>query len=400
MMRFLIGVFTEHVATKFMALLLAIVLFAVVQQQLQSTESIDTIQLEFELAAELREDWTVMTKVVTLLDVKVTGRTSKLEIELKRLKQRPTQQIEIDERFLNAYPNKRNIRIDEQFLHDHDVLPIDIELAGERVVLESLRIERNEPVTIEIVLAAGMEERTRLRDDNPFEGTLEAAKRVDARFSIVSLKARAPESVFEGDTNKLKLHVTIRDVDTYLKDDYVGTGGQVTMPIDGFDWKASQIRGTTFATEGRFRIDGEWRVFDEMKRAINLIFEVSPKKEDVEAKLPIHYDVGPDKFDPLEGYRVRGPDGPINFTQQDIDNKKCSRFSLRVQKSVTQEDLKLFVLVLDVWRLEKQGDRIFVPVRLEVTDKNRGDLKRLVEIKMSSDLEGRPPRIEFEPAGG
>ena len=72
-MKFLKGLFTEHLATKFMALLLSVVLFAFVHQSLVGRRMVEEIGLEFELDPMRQEQYSILTPSIRLTDVGLEG---------------------------------------------------------------------------------------------------------------------------------------------------------------------------------------------------------------------------------------------------------------------------------------------------------------------------------------
>lgn len=397
-MRLLKGLFTEHLLTKFMSLLLAVVLFAVVLQGITSTKTIEVIELEFRLARELRNDYAVFTPNVLLENVEIKGYTRNVEELTERFKRSKTQIIEIDQRFLALYPDTYNsIRINERFLHTHKVLPEKekIELGEPLRYDPRLEIEKKKEFTLDLALATGMEERLLVSDDSPYEGARNSRK-VEIEFVVPSLRVRVPDSVFV--TPAKQLFVTIDDVDSYLRN-YDGSG--VNMRIAGIDWQASGIKERAFSEHAAVEFRGQWLPFASVRPELAVAFEVRERMERLKLPLDIEYRISKKKdLGFLAGHEVLGGVAIVGeFKQHHFEQGHCDEFFVRVPKGWKPDDPRLapLVLVLDIAHAsgEPTDDTIEVGIYLDVTDADRGDVLRMVQIERPDGSEGKPPMIRF-----
>ncbi|MHC4940177.1 MAG: hypothetical protein ACYTHK_14610 [Planctomycetota bacterium] len=110
---FLIGLFTHHVVTKIVSLLLAVVLFVFVQQSISETRRIERLVVEFELSAELDKTWVLLDKEVVLTDITVRGLRETLAREMSALRSKEGFRIKkiIDEDFISKYKPQNGVVI-------------------------------------------------------------------------------------------------------------------------------------------------------------------------------------------------------------------------------------------------------------------------------------------------
>ena len=394
---FLKSLFTEHLATKFMSLLLAIVLFAIVQQQLVGTRTITRIELRFQLDPKLESEYSVITESLLLRDTKIKGRILDVSDIKKRLEATSLRQIGVDQRFLSRYEQKSSIAIDGAFLREHVIGDEDILVTPEDGDLR-LRIERNDEAVVEIKAAPGMEARTRLAEDSIYEGTADD-KSVEVRFTIPTIRVRAPISTFPPE-RPVVLLAEFGDVNRYLASAPVGQ--EPRMPITRIDWEQSGIDKDHFQTHARFSIGGRWVTYAAFRSQLSATFEVRERKGDAQKDLVLWYVVGKEGRDVLKGYDEELPEGPVAWKQGDYGRGVAQNFALRYSKGrvVPERDFEFLVLILDIAAREpKPPDEILVPIRLGVKPgadaATRERLLQHVEIKMASGKEGKVPKIRF-----
>ena len=113
MIQFLIGLFTDHVVTKIVSLLLAVVLFVFVQQSISETERIEQLVITFELSAELDKTWVLLDERVVIKDLTITGLREALARQISALRQGGGFRYKkvIDEEFLRLHQPQNGIKI-------------------------------------------------------------------------------------------------------------------------------------------------------------------------------------------------------------------------------------------------------------------------------------------------
>jgi hypothetical protein len=392
---FLVGLFTRHLGTKFMALLLAGVLFIFAQQSHMQTGLIDELTLEFELARELEETYVLLTPGITLVELDIRGLRSKVGPLLAQFKRERSIRLTITEDFLALHEDPLRIRIDEDFFHLHELLDRDLDIVSEMPAEWALRLANMYVAVLTPALAEASKERVRLPEDSDYEGTLASGQEVELRFLPPSLKLRGPEDAFAPEAQHL--YFTVADVDTWLRNNYIDGSGPPRMEVESTAWVVSGVR-PPFLQHVQALVGVDWIPADELASRVRTEFEIRPRKVQVELQPDIHLKGNRDDLGALDGYVVEGPEGPLFFGQEDIEQGRCTRFAVEVPASLAgSEDLKLLVVVLDVAHRGKDGDNLKVPIYLDVRDRDRRDLLAEVRIKVAQEYLQREPVIVFVP---
>jgi len=364
------SIFTEHLATKFMSLLLAFVLFAVVQQQIIGDRVIDEIQLEFKLAQELDLKYTLMSPTVPVLATEIRGQIREVDDVVKGFRSQKARDILVDQRLLSRYgEGETAIKITPQFLLEHELLPAGtVRVVGGPSGDPRLRIQPNVDQKLELTMAKGMREHTALRKDSDYEGTLDNNTRVDIRFMVVregeprqltELRVLAPASAF-GQDHPQKLFARFPDINEYLAD------GRVR--VEGYDWQPSGIgQPDIFERYARCYLDGVWVRFADLE--IFATFVIHPRKVDTKLDLRIVYQVRQADRSFLDDHAEVGPEGPVNWPGGQAAAGIAKAFVVsysRAEVKDPEKDLDSLEIVLDIAGRRTDGDRILVPVFLRV----------------------------------
>ncbi len=123
MKQFLIGLFTHHLVTKVVSLLLASVLFVFTQQGISDTQRIDQLTIEFELDESARKSYMLLGNKVTLTGIEISGLRKELVLrseELRRAGWHMKKVIDID--FVRRHRGgNKEIRIDAEFCRTEQI---------------------------------------------------------------------------------------------------------------------------------------------------------------------------------------------------------------------------------------------------------------------------------------
>lgn len=390
------SLFTEHLATKFMSLLLAIVLFAIVQQQLEGTKVVDEITLQFGLVEELREDYSIITPTVVLINLRIKGRLQDVDARVEQFESASQRDINIDQRFLSRYAGKTEILVDENFLHEHNILPSNIHVVTESLTgLEKIRIEKNFDFRLEL-LPAATGNVTKLDDKGDYE-TRDGKPNVEVRFTpITDIKVRGPRSMFGG-REMDKLYAVFGDVNQTLAR---GVDAEPKMRVTGFDY-SNGINQSIFERHGHFDVGGRFVQFNAFKDILFVTFDVVPRKVSHTLSLPLVFIVDATKMlKPLDGFEEEGARGPVNWNTGDFEAGVASDFKIRYsrgrQRVKDVAELRALVLILDISRLDdSQPNQVRVPMRLGVKEPGQEELLKHVEIQMTEGEEGKTPYLIF-----
>jgi len=175
MTKFLHDLFTTHLVTKVVSLLLASVLFVFTQQSISDEQTIDLLTIRFELDPDLQQQWVLNNKQVVLEQVKVSGLRRDLAVETSSLRRADFVITKIvNAQFIRDYrpDDGRVILIDADLLRAED-LPWEL---GEDFQLELKRpgrldVERLREVTFRPMLTDEMKAELRLPESSPFRST-------------------------------------------------------------------------------------------------------------------------------------------------------------------------------------------------------------------------------------
>jgi hypothetical protein len=172
MMKFLHGLFTTHVVTKVVSLLLASVLFVFTQQSISDEQTIDELTITFKLAPDLEQRYVLDNEQVVLKQLKVSGLRRDLAVEIGSLRRADFVITKVvTEQFIRDYrpDNSATVVIDADLLRA-EALPWDF---GQDFQLElkrpgKLEIERLRDVTFRPVLSDAMKAELRLPESSAF----------------------------------------------------------------------------------------------------------------------------------------------------------------------------------------------------------------------------------------
>ena len=393
---FLVGLLTQHVATKILALLLSVVLFAFVQQRLMAEEDLGDLVLRFDVAAEYTERVVILTPMITIPAVRIRGLRTKVAQTLKDSTGREYR-ITIGQKFFDMYGTRRSIAINQEFCHRWNILDPDVEIQSTIPDDAALRIEQMIDLPLFLTLAEGMETNTVLSAESDYEGTLEGGKRVDVRFSLTDLRLRGPRIAFltEPTGDPIQLGLRIGSVEAYLRDIYPLSGDG--MRIDGIDWSASGIE-TNRVSNMQVRVRGEWVDEAAFVRALRVDFEFAARRLPLDIQPEVQLISGKPGGIDITKYRVVGPVGPIIFDERDFENRKCARFQIELPAARKNDpDLGQIVVRLDLANVEELPGEpdVLVPILLATKDPDKASVLKDVRIKIDSANAGQKPYIRF-----
>ena len=249
MKQFLVGLFTHHIVTKVVSLLLAIVLFVFTQQGISDTQRIDQLTIEFELDESARKGYMLLGNKVTLTGIEISGLRRELVLrseELRRAGWHMKKVIDLD--FVQRHrQGDKEIRIDAEFCR-HEQIPWTL---GENFRLELKRpgllvIDRIVNRTFRPVLSAEELAKFRLSEASPFRG-LGGALDVIPEFvtakgnPIEAIAVSGPDSSLpptSGD-EMLKLYIRVRPLTEMLAGKTTLSAARAPHAILDIDWVRS-----------------------------------------------------------------------------------------------------------------------------------------------------------------
>jgi len=173
MTRFLVGLFTHHLVTKIVSLLLAIVLFVFVQQSISETQRIERIVIALQLSPEQEKTKVLLNEYVVLRDITVSGLRESLTREMSALRAQGFRiEKTIDDDFLKRHPMEDGIVFNAALCREEGIpweLGTDFELRIEEP--PALQIEPREEITLRPTLSEAELKKLDLPADYKFTRT-------------------------------------------------------------------------------------------------------------------------------------------------------------------------------------------------------------------------------------
>jgi len=365
---FLLGLFTEHIKTKFMALTLAIVLFATVQETLVGTREIGKVTLVFQLSATLQDRWVLLEPRVVLRNLRIKGLRSVVDSIATERERANEIVITVDEDFL-ARHRPPSIRIDPDFLRAENVPGArlnSIELPDDPPRLEFTDFK---VAQFELAVAPASEPRLRLSPTGPYESPGSDKQLLDVRFSIPNVVLRGPATAFTGDLSaRRKLFVALPNLEPLIPPD--ATEGDLTavyLTVQGVDWEGSGIEGAHLAHISI--VQPEVMSAEAFESRLQVLFDVQPRYEAREFRVPILYRCQSREVDPLAGYTFFDIEGFRSLGTDEVRQGRCERLALRHAQAIAPEDIEeKIVLVIDLSQAKPGPDKIYAPVSINVRD--------------------------------
>ena len=234
---FLIGLFTHHMPTKVLSLLLSTILFLFVLDRQQDQSEIPNLRVVFRLSDEVGERWVIVGPRTVDLGGKITitGLRAKVAQAAFTLRGLPEQTKIIDAGLLTSFirdPKQQEvtIRVDKELIKKLSVLPAGVE------------IKQLGPGIDSIILARRVESQRCPLGDPPLRGRVlwqqaqhlrDAGHRAEALQTLRDLLAREPRRV-DASLAAARLALEARDRDSVLHDPPRGRGdpGQFFMRVN------------------------------------------------------------------------------------------------------------------------------------------------------------------------
>jgi hypothetical protein len=375
---FFVGLFTNHLGTKLLALLLAVGLFSFVQFSQLGTREVPELELVVTLDAELHGKYVLLTPRLRLENLEISGLRSRVNSLARQHLQAPLP-VEINERLLRLHRDGLNIPVDSDLFEDDALWGEGVKVSG---LPGGLKIELDERDRRDHVIVAVSPEINRLPNDHRYQGTLED-NALQVTVNVKQVTLHGPKRVFGADP---RIVLKLPDLAQALAN-FTTTEEQAEAPVTGFtiDWAAGDIDeryvdhllvqgqelGTLPVTARAFRA------------ALRVSCTVLVRKVPKEVSIPIEVRAGKDGED-IDQWE---PSGKLILTGAFLD-RRVENFPLRMPKSLAddREFHEKLVLILNVAGATKiSEDTLRVPVYLDLRDRRPQDLERLRRIDIESE---------------
>jgi len=401
--RVFLGLFTHHLGTKFLSLLLSFILLFVVQQSLEERRDLRDLKIKFQLSPDLRQDYVIIKDTFVLTDVRIEGLKTNVSELMGDLTRRSREVlIEVNQSFLERYPNRSNILVNREFCETHNIPGEGVRMTQEIPANLVLNVQKLENYKLRVVAAPGQEDKTLLSADNPYQGTLDSGRRIEIGFEPPTVELRCPPSVLTGDEHK-ELRVVIQDLAEWLRNASPEAGTPLSVQVTSIDWEASgfprdalsfvqvvsprNVRPAVLAGDllTRFEVEERW------------------VRKDVDLDLVVRLPLG--RTPPAEA-EFRGALGVVEFRKDWLDPEahgKALGFEIEVPRALASDTASLAKLSLELdWATAlattpEDAASIYVPLRLRVKGgEDPALLKRVRIAPGENSAPGEQPRLRFD----
>jgi hypothetical protein len=378
-----LGVFTRHLRTKVLALLLSVGLFGFVQASLTAVQPIPKLRLRFNLAPELRNDYVLLTEEISFGGLTITGERSKVDPLARVYRGDSVTNLAIDQKFLNVYGEKGEgeqmlIRIDREFFADdrlftRDIavgnLPDDVTVVLDRIDTRPARVEIA-PEVLSVVLPPNHE----------YEGK---EGKLDLSLDVTSVMIEGPASAFTA--AEPVAVVSVKNIaDELSKVQIPGERGEAKLSPVEILWKGI---ATPRLPQLRITAPGMSRPMSvaEFQERLVVSCKVTKRRKSKSLQrvpIEIRYPL-PQTFNVVEDYQVYGS----TIIDGDLREGRMQQLDVRLPTSLIRDEefLANLVVVLDVAAAEVDPatDTMFVPFYLDLKDRARGkDLADLALVEI------------------
>jgi hypothetical protein len=358
---FVLGLFTRHLGTKLLALLLSVGLFSFVQFSQTGTREVPELELIVTLDVELRDRYVLLTPRLRLEDLEISGLRRQVNDLGRRHLQAPLP-VEINERFLRLHREGLDIPVNSDFFRDEALWGKDIKVSG---LPRNLKIELDELESRKNVIVSVAAETNRvLPVTHRYQGTLEGdALDISVNKSQVTL--HGPKRVF-GENPKIILKLP--DLARVLGG-LETTKEQAELEVVDFsvDWAAGDIDPAR-----------------NFRTALNVFCTVVVRKVEKKVSIPIETRVGEGDLN-IDDWVSSGR----LILKAAVRTRRAEAFGLRMPKSLADDEefLGRLVLILNVAGAQKESDaELRVPVYLDLKgDRRPQDLERLQRIEIDAE---------------
>ncbi len=393
----LLGIFTRHLGTKVLALLLSLGLFGFVQASLTASREIRQLTLHFNLVGDVREEYVLLTDELVFRGLTITGETSKVDPLARLYKGNPVVNLAIDQRFLNVYGEDyldgKRIRIDldlfaDDALFGRDVtvgrLPDGVAVVADKIDTRTARVEAAPDVPAAIT-----------DPNHEYAGT-----KLALEFNVKSVTIEGPTSAFT--TEDPVVLASPKDIVNELSKVQVrGDRGEARLASVDVRWNGIAAARLPLLRIEAPELGGGWMSVAEFQQRLVATCAVTKRKVPKSLKdvpIQIRYPT-PRLFDLVEHYQVFSS----TFLDSDLEEGKLQRLEVRLPVSLSENEAfrDNLVVVLDVAAAaldDTAADTMLVPFYLDLKDRSREDDVAglgLVEIATSSGGSVPPGHAQF-----
>jgi len=373
---FVLGLFTRHLGTKLLALLLSVGLFSFVQFSQMETREVPELDLVVTLDVELQDRFVLLTPRLRVEDLEISGLRSRVNVLARQHLQAPLP-VEINERFLRLHRDGLDIPVNSDFFRDEALWGKDIKVSG---LSGDRKIELDDLVEKRVIVTIDSETNRVLPENHRYQGTLEGDA-LDLSVNINQVTVRGPRRAFGKDP---KIVLELPDLAQVLGG--FNTAKEQAEAEVGFkvDWTSGDIddrytENLLFSERGQQLMTA--RTF---QGALKVLCTVVVRKTNKEVSIPIEVRAGKGSVD-IDRWE---PSGKPILTSE-FQERWARNFPLRMPKSLADDAdfLARLVLIFNVaGTTPNDAGTLRVPLYLDLKgDRRPQDLERLRRIEIAAE---------------
>ncbi len=356
MKQFMIGMFSRHLGTKFLAILLSVILFLFVHEQQQVESTIPQVSLKFRLDKQLVDEYILTRDEVTLQDLRITGKQSDVSRITDAINKSPTREVIITQSFLDTYGKDRTIKLDRNVIRDTAIFGGTVKfsaVSGEKTIeYDELEVVQD----VELRLSPDQTDKLNVRRNADYEPTEGDGTKFQVYFNVKLATIRGPKSLFTSG-RPTALYVNILPLDPQPPTDGSATSEfEASQPIASIDWNGSGLDSGLLGS-ATFLVGKGTGVRDvAFTRSLRVLYRVQERAKEVTVTLPILVRE-PLVEDNADRPRLKG--WSMNHQLLDLsDQPKTVSLKLKLPGTlaVQQTFLDSLVLVIDLANASKNLD--------------------------------------------
>lgn len=415
-MKWFMGLLTRHLGTKFLALLLAILLYAFVHKGLSAEREFD-LRLHFVLDPNLDREYVLMTPRVDVNGLVLQGLREKLDAWEDGQSKPPEIEISVDQAFIDRHRRGDAalvVAMTTRFFENNkifaraEITALSVPPAG-----TDLEIDLRREVTFELTIGDKEQPRLEIAPGSPFSPVGGSGKRVSPEFrpdKRVTISGPKRRLLGVKDQNP-KLYVMLQDVNLVIEKQLatlIKSEVTIEAKLQNIDWGLSGLPENKGDRELLRVEDPPDVTIESLAGETKIAFNIQQAKERVVVKaMRLDFEVPGSALlgDKLKGFLNNYDPRRESITLTPSTDWNTCGLHLLVPKSLSDKGEfargDLFTVIIELpdpaeW---KDGEDIEAVVKLTVKDPGNAEALQIlqqIEIALNKGEQG-PPKVRFTP---
>ena len=413
-MKWLLGLLTRHLGTKFLALLLAVLLYAFVHKGLSAEREFD-LRLRFVLDPSLDRDYVLMTPLVDVRGLVLQGLREKLDAWEDGQAKPPEIEIGIDQAFIDRHRRGDDaivVAMSTGFFENNGIFArAEITAKSVPPAGADLEIDLRRKVTFDLTIGDKELPKLEIADGSAFSPVGGSGRRVRPEFKPgKQVVISGPRQRLRGVTaQNPKLYVWLPDVNLAIEKEratLIKPEVTITAKLEGFDWDASGLPNNRGDRELLRVEQPPDTLIENLHNEIKIVFRIQQAKERVTSKaMRLDIDV---PGNVLLGTRLKGFLDDYELQIESITLKpsadwKTCELNLWVPKNLSDNGELLrsdrFKVVIEFpdpaqWEPGKDIEALVRLSPIDPLDFESARILQQIEIALNEGERG-PPKVRF-----